>query len=69
MPMVFWLGSLTCAILIVYFDYQSNVATTDDSITKLGLSAINAATAFYCGDIAINLYATCTTTLAHALYI
>ena len=63
LPMIFWFGTLTCAILNVYYDYLTSVAT-DDSRIEWGLvRGLDALTAFYSANIATNLYSTCKITL------
>ena len=60
---MFWLGSLTCAILTIYYDYYEAAAVATEEIERFLRLADRATIGFYCSDIATNLFSTGTTTL------
>ena len=63
LPIILWLGSLTCAVLIVCFDHLLSVAATQEEFTRLLSLYDDAITAFYSINIATNLFSTGMTTL------
>ena len=61
---MFWLGSLTCAILMIYCDYYLEVAVAATGEVKRFLHLADVARiGFYSSNIATNLFSTGTTTL------
>ena len=60
---MFWLGSLTCAILMIYYDYNFLAAGTPEEIERFARLLNGAMIGFYSSDIAANLFSTGTTTL------
>src|ERR1700759_4000317 len=61
LPIIFWFGSLTCAVLVVYYDCLTALAG-EDSSTIAGiiefLLADDTLIGFYSSNIATNLFVT-----------
>jgi hypothetical protein len=63
LPIILWLGSLTCAILAAYWDFLLVLeATQDPEIARRQSPFYDATTAFYSINIATNLFSTGMTT-------
>ena len=66
LPIIFWLGSLTCTVLTVYYDYLWALAAEDSSTTAATIDALlnnDALIGFFSSNLATNLFVTCTITL------
>ena len=63
LPIVFWPGSLTCAVLSVYYDVRSSLITDANSAWRAFFKLFDMTTVFFSCNIATNLFSTCMTTL------
>jgi hypothetical protein len=60
LPIIFWFGSLICAVLILYYYWVLAVATGDSStLTRMLVRVLHAEIGFYSSNIATNLFSTC----------
>ena len=63
LPIVFWLGALTCAVLSTYYDYYGLAAVATEEIERFLRLSDGATIGFFSSNIATNLFSTGTTTL------
>ena len=63
LPIIFWLGSLTCAILMLYADIFGTAETTKRIRHKSAVLNFDAGIGFYSINIVTNLFTTGMTTI------
>jgi hypothetical protein len=58
LPTIFWLGSLTCVVLVIYFNNLLSVTVKWEEFTRRVPLFEDGITAFYSTNIATNLFST-----------